>query len=217
MKIKNTNMLLFGLGLMILFLESCTSLNSLPFDKVRSLKITYSTSFKIATDLLAGESAGIKVLYIDLVKKRMREETITATPMGLMEANLKQIRFSDGEKMYMPTGNINEVAYYELDNNKPSPWESEIEDDKYLIGREKIAGEDCAIYAHNTGDIYRKIWIWNNIVLKITQKNEKIISSEEAISIEKNIKLNDSLFMPPEGYTVISRDEFLKRFNLKKK
>lgn len=208
---------IIGLSMVLISCGSPSNQQTLPTE---SLKITYKSEINNSGGVtLDTKVTSEETLYLDLKNGRMREEIIHTAYMGNTEVRSRDVRFFDGEKMYSiaPLSKPNEATYFEIpDGQKPNwAWAATVFDFYKFKGEEEILGRKCKVYEHGEGEVRQKSWIWNDIVLKHTAiyryQAYTQTTSKEAVKIEENVPMDDSLFKLPPNYTAISLEEKSKR------
>jgi len=77
---------------------------------------------------------------------------------------------------------------------------SEINGEK--LGTEKVLGRTCQIYSMNENGAESKMWVWKNMMLKMSAKQNGLSMTMEAKSIEETDKFPKGVFNVPSTYTI---------------
>jgi hypothetical protein len=202
---------------MILSFVGCKSSEEGP---LRTLKITYKTTTDISSTFRKDTTEGEVIRFIDMENNRLREEDWRK----IYNSKKGRIVIFDGDWIYEFDADENEAVYSEYEDTTRPIWEyqkvyDQIVQEDNFAGEEKVAGEKCEIYEIETRNGHRTIWIWDNIVLKDTVYGEGtgVSGSQtwEAVKIEKNVNLENDLFILPSGHTAISKEEYYERLQEK--
>jgi hypothetical protein len=70
------------------------------------------------------------------------------------------------------------------------------------LGTEKILGRTCQVYSMNENGAESKMWIWKNMMLKMSANQNGLSMTMEAKSIEETDKFPKGVFNVPSTYTI---------------
>lgn len=121
----------------------------------------------------------------------------------------------DGQKGYfftLPAFAVMAMPSSQIEENMPVPLNYKNIPGLQYLGKETVDDRECDVYEYFKQDIHYKIWVLKDIDFPI--KKEKISKDGSFITrlrnIEKNVALDDNLFILPNGVEILDTNRDLK-------
>ncbi len=78
------------------------------------------------------------------------------------------------------------------------------------LGTEEVQGKPCQIYSMEENGAVSKIWVWKNVVLKMTAEQDAMEMSMLAVDIKETDDLPKAIFEIPQGFNIeeIKADDY---------
>jgi hypothetical protein len=165
-------------------------------------------------------STGRRTEYIDAANRRRREEyEIDITTMRQLHSSQRRTLIFDGRNLYIVAskdgnraGRVTDLGQgfdYHVWEDAPMQQLKLIEEVKPPggIGEEQFLGRQCKVYTLNSKDgTTYKWWVWNGVTLRSESHSGETAStvietSEEAVRVEEDRKIDSQLFSPPTDVT----------------
>ena len=175
--------------------------------------VKLSKKYPVKSGIITFEKSGVigkkkTVVYFDDYGVRERNESYNA------DGNIEEIRFSDGDKMYVINFKYSKdkIAYIMGPGHSGTemkfvaePFNSETDKQKYQykkLGSMNIAGKTCEAYSTKTASGEVTFAGWNNILLYSKTKISMGEMVNKAVDIKENVSIDDSMFKVPMGYEI---------------
>ena len=75
-------------------------------------------------------------------------------------------------------------------------------------GNETIIGKECSVYSFVENGIENKIWVWDNLIVKIEAEQNGMKMLMEITKIEETDELPDGIFDVPADFTITEEENF---------
>lgn len=75
------------------------------------------------------------------------------------------------------------------------------------LGTEKILGKTCQVYSMLQDGAEQKLWIWKNMLMKMSAEQNGMVMGMEVISIEETSNFPDGIFDIPADYNITEEAE----------
>jgi len=97
---------------------------------------------------------------------------------------------------------------YLFDTNEFEKRMAEVKGKK--LGTEEVLGKPCQIYSMEENGAVSKIWVWKNVVLKMTATQDAMEMSMLAVDIKETDDLPKGIFDIPQGFNIeeIKADDY---------
>ena len=70
------------------------------------------------------------------------------------------------------------------------------------LGNEEIMGKDCQVYSMQENGAVSKLWIWKNIILKMTAEQDAMSMEMLAVDVQETDDFPKGIFEVPEGFNI---------------
>ncbi len=162
-------------------------------------------------------STGRRTEYIDVANRRRREDSeIDTTTMRQLHSSESRMLIFDGRNLYIVrtengsrAGTVTGLADgfdYHVWEDAPMQLIEELRQPG-AVAEEQFLGRRCKVYTLNSKDAGTyKWWVWNGVTLRSESHSGEtgstvIETSEEAVRVEEDGKIDSGLFSPPTDVT----------------
>ncbi len=215
--------ILTSIAVLFIFITGCSDNSTKSEKNIKALtndaasnavsNINVIKKYSMKSGIITFEKKGLsdtkkEMVYFDDYGTRERHEIYNS------DGNIEEIRFTDGDKMYIINNKYNKdkIAYIMGSGRNGTQMkfiaEPFITDkDKKQYGYSKIPDmrileKNCEAYITKTAMGEVTFAGWNNILLYTKTKLSIGESVSQAIKFDENAKFDDSLFKVPDGYEV---------------
>ncbi len=170
----------------------------------KTLKVTYQSKFKLKSN---AAKTGKLVLFIDVEGNIRRKEQYDIVEMGQFVKKRTALDILTEKGGYFI--NLDDMTASFIDKGIDSAWVDISIDPEYMVGEENVLGKKCQVYEYEGN----KYWLWGKLILKSEYVDPELTSASlEAVEIEEDIPIDDSLFELPEGVVVKTAQERVEDF-----
>ncbi len=75
------------------------------------------------------------------------------------------------------------------------------------LGEEELLGKTCQIYSLEEDGVKSKMWLWKNILMKVSAEQNDMTYIMEATKIEESGSLPDGIFDIPSDFNIIEEED----------
>lgn len=191
------------------FAIGCSDRVQIPYEDIKTLKIFYETKSVSSNDGYIMET--VEENFINVRNRNMRQEISTLSKKGNQEFKSFRVElFMDGKHYRMNDSSPNQFIYSEYRGPK-EPWKEFLSQEADKIAKETISGVECVIYETKGKETSRKLWKWNNIIIKEISEYKHGTYTKETRDLLVNPELGEDIFEIPKGAKLISREEIKKK------
>jgi hypothetical protein len=156
---------------------------------------------------ISGSQYGNKTLYFKDWGRKQAEFSVSTIKVGKYSKHTNLLRLKNGNWQYIinlesKTGTKRENPILEkLREFKDQISYGEFGEQLALIdggietGSDVIKGKKCRVFEFKTRN--SKLWLWNWLILKSETLSGKVKINVQATSIQENVSIADSIFIPP--------------------